>query len=137
MKANKQTIWAHHDPNPIYYTLTLSELESLKDKARVPQKENAFFLGGLFIPALLNVLGTIFSTNFAINALFVVNLLIMIVTFLLGFFQAREWNAKRKSFKEFVDTLKSKPQIEMQVFSTAESYVRPPAKEHKTRNSSK
>lgn len=134
MKLSKQTILAHHDPNPIYYTLTLAELDSIKDKIRVPQKENAFFLCGLFIPALLNVLGTVFSKTFAINSLFVVNVLILIVTFILGFFQAREWYAKRKSFKEFIDALKSKPQIEMQVSSAVETYVKQPARARRPRN---
>jgi hypothetical protein len=115
MAKTRSTIISHHDPNPVYFTLTQSEVDMLKERSRLPEKENTYFLVGLFVPATLNAIARCRATPFQIDPLLIINLLVSVVTLILGILQGKEWFVKRNNYDHFIAELKSKPQVKMQI----------------------
>jgi hypothetical protein len=124
MATNRPSITAYHDPNPIYYSLTQPEFDQLCEKAKIPEKENTLFLLGIFIPSFVNLCFTWPSVTKPITALFVINSLIVIVSFMLICMQGRLWWSKRGSFGNYVSILREKPQIKMELTDIPEGIVR-------------
>ena len=123
MVKRRQKITAYHE-EPVYYSLTEPELEQLKEKAKIPEKENAFFLVGLFIPALINLLTSHSSADQATSWVFNLNLIIVVITFILALFQIKGWVSKASGYGDLINSLKEKPQIELQVSGNAAKYVK-------------
>jgi len=109
----KTYITAYHDPNPIYFSLTESEMEQLCAKSKVPEKENCLFLLGLLIPATINMIVGWPAKSAGISASFVINSLITILSFILVFLQGIRWLPKRGQFDNYISDMKKKPQIQM------------------------
>lgn len=110
MAKTKSTVAARFDPDPSHYLLTEVEFNRLCEVARIPEKENVFFLLGLLIPCAINSYTGIPPTGQSLSSAFILNFIVVAVTLLMTFFQARGWYSKRKIFKNFVTTLKDRPE---------------------------
>jgi len=123
MTARRPSITAYHDPDPVYYSLTQPEFDQLCEKAKIPERENTLFLLGLFIPSLFNLCFTWPPETAQIKAPFVINSLIVIISFILVCMQGRLWWSKRGSFGNYILTLKEKPRIKMELTDIPEGIV--------------
>lgn len=132
MNNPEKTANIHHE-EPDYYSLTESELDQIKEKARIPERENTYLLIGLFIPSLVNFITEFKGVNTEITWVLNLNLIIVIITFLLMLFQLRGWVAKASGYKSFLTKMKAKPKIEMRMSDGAGQYV----KSSTTKNSDK
>ena len=110
MGKPKPSVAARFDPDPNHYLLTEVEFNRLCEVARIPEKENVFFLLGLLIPCAINAYTGTPKAAEPISVSFVLNFIVVAVTFLMVIFQARGWHAKRKTFKDFVSNLMERPE---------------------------
>ena len=109
-KSSLSAINARFDANPEHYVLTAVEFDRLCELARIPEKENAFFLIGLFIPCAIAVSNQSLQEGQVPPVSFFLNFIVAIISILLAIFQARSWYFKRKAFRNFVAQLQEKPQ---------------------------
>lgn len=110
-KKNSHTpINARFDANPEHYVLTAVEFERLCELARIPEKENTFFLIGLCLPCAIAALNHSLPAGQVPPLSFFLNFTMATISGLLGIFQARSWYFKRKGFQNFVNQVKEKPQ---------------------------
>lgn len=130
MAKAKPSVAARFDPDPSHYLLTEVEFNRLCEVARIPEKENVFFLLGLLIPCAISTYTSIPKAQAAASVGFILNFIIVAVTGLMVLFQARGWYAKRKTFKTFVTELKDRPEGRLAFAPSPEQmFVNPPAKE--------
>ncbi len=122
MATSKNKVTVRHNPNPVQIVVTEAEIDQLKDKAKIPAKENTFFLVGLFIPSLVNLINEKPQNLEAINLFVAANLFITIISFILGLIQAREWWSKHGQFDALVTELKEKPEMDF-VYTSGPSYT--------------
>lgn len=123
MSSPPQKITTHHE-DPVFYSIAHAELLQLKDKAKVSEKENCFFLAGLFVPAFINLFSIDLANEKPLSVLAILNLLVVVVTFVLGIFQGKGWWEKRTSYSDFIKTLEGRPKVEMLISGDADNYVK-------------
>jgi len=131
MAKPKPTVAARFDPDPSHYLLTEVEFNRLCEVARIPEKENVFFLLGLLIPCAISTYTSAPKENELIGVQFVLNFIVVAVTLIMVIFQARGWYAKRKIFGSFVSELKDRPEGRLAFTAPAEPIVVPAAAEKK------
>ena len=121
--SKNHTILTHHE-DQVYYSIARAEFDQLKEKARTPEKENCLFLLGLFIPSLINFLSTKPDDTKPVPLITIVNIILMIVTFIFFVFQSIRWYSKKSKYDDFINELESRPKVEMQISGDAEEYVK-------------
>ena len=123
MAKSRISITSHHDPDPVYYSLTQPEFDQLCDKAKTPERENVFFLIGLLIPGGLNLATGWPSPEQKVPVIFIINVVIVAISFILSLFQGKQWWAKRGGYNKFVKSLRDKPQVKLEIADVATGYV--------------
>ena len=130
MSKNTPSVAARFDPDPNHYLLTEVEFTRLCEVARIPEKENVFFMLGLLIPCAINAYTAIPDGDKPASVSFTLNFIVVAVAGLMVFFQARGWYAKRKTFSNFVSDLKERPEGRLAFAAQpAQMVVSPPRKE--------
>lgn len=124
------SVAARFDPDPNHYLLTEVEFNRLCEVARIPEKENVFFMLGLLIPCAINAYTSLPEADKPASVAFILNFIVVAVTGLMVFFQARGWYAKRKTFQNFVRDLKDRPEGRLAFAAPpTQMVVNPPSKE--------
>ena len=130
MAKNTPSVAARFDPDPNHYLLTEVEFNRLCEVARIPEKENVFFMLGLLIPCSINAYTSIPAGETSASIGFILNFIVVAVTGLMVIFQARGWYAKRKIFASFVSELKERPEGRLAFAAPAiQMVVSPPSTE--------
>jgi len=108
-RAKATSVAARFDPDPEHILLTRVEFDRLCEVARIPEKENFFFLCGLLIPCGIAIFSEYPAAGEAPSTKLLLNFIVVVVAGLLAFFQGRGWYSKRRAFKDFVGSLEERP----------------------------
>ena len=127
MVRSTPSVSARFDPDPNHYLLTEVEFDRLCEVARIPEKENSFFLLGILIPCAITAFTSLPKSD-PPSLSFLLNFIVVVVAALTFIFQARGWYSKRKVFREFVKDMKERPEgrlamtpAKTQIFTPAQS----------------
>lgn len=122
MSSPTNKIMTHHE-EPVYFSITEVELEHLAENAKMPERENVWFLIGLIIPALLNLI-TVWTSDYKqLSAFDVVNMIILVFATGTCVLQGRKWYSKRNSFANYMSQIRQRPKVEMIIAGNADQYM--------------